>query len=168
LRKNKAKLNVLTIADALLSIITTGLILTIVFDLYSRPVIITGQVAEVFIENKRATKSYSKYHYLVIKSNNSATELLVRDDIYNSASIGQNVTVELTPVFGLWNRVTLIDLNKNFQREEGINFWLFGIFISLYPIFNIKRWLELEWGFMLNATLLGKVIYFAVIINTIT
>ncbi len=167
MNKKKAKINPFVIADGILSIVTSILVLLVIFDLYSQPKVLSGQVSELFTEGKRVGKTYKTFHYLTVNSNENLTDILITDKIYNSTTVGQRIKVELTPFFGLWNEVYLTDLNKRFQRHKNIIFWLTGLLISISPLLNWKRWLSFNWGKLFYGAMLGKSIYFSVIFATI-
>lgn len=167
MKKKKAKINPFVIADGLLSIVTSILILLVIFDLYSQPKVLSGQISELYTEGKRVGKTYKTFHYLKVKSNEKLTDILITDKIYNSTTVGQRIKIELTPLFGLWNEVHLTDRNQKFQRHKNILFWLIGLLISISPLFNRKRWLSFNWGKFFYIAMIGKSIYFAVMFATI-
>ena len=156
--RSRAKLTILLVLDAAVSIFVAPAALLNLVDRYLPPTTIEGSLVDKPKGTQRVGKSRRTTYYLSIRTSSGNTQVEVNEIVADAFSLGDSVRVAVTPNLGAWQRVEGVTTRKVRTASKGPFFWGSMVIAALMPLFLRREWRSLDWGRLLWAGCLWKVV----------
>jgi hypothetical protein len=156
--RSRAKITILLVLDAAASVFVAPAALLNLVDQYLPPTVIEGSLVNKPKGTQRVGKTRRTTYYLGIRTSSGITQLKVNEIVADAFILGDSVRVAVTPNLGIWQRVESVTTGKVRTASKGPFFWGSMVIAALMPLFLRREWLSLDWGRLLWAGCLWKVV----------